>query len=367
MLLTGVLLTYERQILVSAARSQQASPPAGASPRPFEALVIASLKGGMPEPASILMYRDPGQPVEFRSGQQSLLVDRYTGKNLGESAPKLHSFFQSVLALHRWLGMSGERRGTGKAISGACNLAFFFLLVTGIYLWWPKKWTRRHLRPATLYRAHAHGRARDVNWHAVTGFWCAIPLLVVVGTGIVMSYSWANALLYKMTGSELPAARQQRERAPRKSVTDPAEATAKFQGLTVALAAAEKQLPNWQTILLQMPRDARRPFALTVDSGNGGRPDLRSELVIDRSGNVLRATTFTDYNLGRRLRAWVRFAHTGEAGGLVGQTFAGIASAGGVLLVFTGLALAIRRFDFWRRKQRQNTEEKAQIDAVALP
>lgn len=368
MSLTGVLLTFERQMLASAARSQQPPAQSGATPRPFEELIAGALSRGMPEPASILMYRDARQPVEFRSGQKSVLVDRYTGKNLGESAPQLHAFFQSVLALHRWMGMTGERRGTGKAISGACNFVFFFLLVTGIYLWWPRKWTRRHLRPVTLYRSRAHGRSRDVNWHTVTGFWCAIPLLVVVGTGIVMSYSWANALLYKMAGSEVPAGRERREGVTHKPSISPVNAMANLQGLTIALTSAEKQVPNWQSILLQMPRNARRPFSFSVDSGNGGRPDLRSEVVVGRDGSITRAANFASYSLGRRLRAWVRFSHTGEVGGLAGQIIAGLASAGGVLLAFTGLALAIRRFDFWRqRKQRVSSEEKAELNAVTLP
>jgi uncharacterized iron-regulated membrane protein len=183
-----------------------------------------------------------------------------------------------------------------------------------------------------------------------------------------MSYPWANALLYKMTGSEVPAGRERREGATRKSGTASPDATANLDGLPAALTTVEKQVPTWQTILLQMPRSAKRPFALTVDSGNGGRPDLRSEFVIDRSGSVARATNFASYSLGRRLRSWVRFSHTGEAGGLVGQTIAGLASAGGVLLAFTGLALAIRRVHFWRRrKQRAGIQKKAELIAVTLP
>jgi uncharacterized iron-regulated membrane protein len=56
--------------------------------------------------------------------------------------------------------------------------------------------------------------------------------------------------------------------------------------------------------------------------------------------------------MGRRLRAWVRPLHTGEAGGLPGQTIALVASAGGGVLVWTGLALAWRRFRTWRRRAR---------------
>jgi uncharacterized iron-regulated membrane protein len=247
--------------------------------------------------------------------------------------------------------MTGEQRGTGKAITGACNFAFFFLLVTGVYLWWPRKWMRRHLRPVTLYRRSGYGRARDVNWHTVTGFWCAIPLLVVVGTGMVMSYSWANLLLYKMTGSEAPAGRESRDGVRRTSAAAAGDSIANMQGLAAALATAEKQVPNWRMISLQIPSNAHRPFTLSVDSGNGGRPDLRSELIVRHDGSLVRSSNFAGYSLGRRLRSWLRFSHTGEAGGLLGQTVAGLASAGGVLLVFTGLALAIRRFDFWRRRR----------------
>ena len=35
---------------------------------------------------------------------------------------------------------------------------------------------------------------------------------------------------------------------------------------------------------------------------------------------------------GRRLRTWLRFAHTGEVYGLVGQTIAGLVSFGGAVL-----------------------------------
>jgi uncharacterized iron-regulated membrane protein len=43
-------------------------------------------------------------------------------------------------------------------------------------------------------------------------------------------------------------------------------------------------------------------------------------------------------------------SHTGEAGGLAGQTIAFLASAGGSVLVWTGIALAWRRFRSWRRR-----------------
>ena len=59
---------------------------------------------------------------------------------------------------------------------------------------------------------------------------------------------------------------------------------------------------------------------------------------------VVKWEPFAGYNLGRTIRSWVRPVHTGEAGGPIGQFIAALASAGGAVLVYTGLALAWRRF-----------------------
>ncbi len=52
------------------------------------------------------------------------------------------------------------------------------------------------------------------------------------------------------------------------------------------------------------------------------------------------AEKFDAFSPGRKTCTWGRWLHTGEAGGIVGQTIAGIASLAAFLLVWTGLALA---------------------------
>jgi uncharacterized iron-regulated membrane protein len=64
----------------------------------------------------------------------------------------------------------------------------------------------------------------------------------------------------------------------------------------------------------------------------------------------------------------MRFVHTGEYYGLTGQTIAGIASLGGALLVWTGLALAYRRFRAWLARDRRApapAEEKKETPVAA--
>ena len=119
---------------------------------------------------------------------------------------------------------------------------------------------------------------------------------------------------------------------------------ADFSGLEPLIARAAAQMPGWESIAVRPPAASDGPVTLAIDRGNGTRPDKRATLVLDRSGNVVRWQPYTSQNAGQKARGWLRFIHTGEAGGLVGQTIAGLASAGAVVLVYTGLALACRRF-----------------------
>ena len=105
---------------------------------------------------------------------------------------------------HRWLGTEGESRDVGRAITGACNTAFVVMVITGFYLWWPRRWTRQALKAVMVPNLTLRGKPRDWNWHNTAGFWSASVLLCITLTGLVMSYQWANDLLYTLTGNVPP-------------------------------------------------------------------------------------------------------------------------------------------------------------------
>jgi uncharacterized iron-regulated membrane protein len=72
---------------------------------------------------------------------------------------------------------------------------------------------------------------------------------------------------------------------------------------------------------------------------------------VNRDGAVLRFEPYAAQSRGAKVRGWLRFLHTGEAFGVIGQTVAGLASAGAVMLSWTGVSLALRRFATWRRRR----------------
>ena len=368
MSITGVLLTYERQILAKVERGPFRAGPshAGASPLAVEDLLarVAAERGSLPANSVLTRRANPIEPAELAAGREgALYVNPYTGKVLGHAGTGWRRFFQETTAWHRWLGAKGEGRATAKAITGACNLAFLLLIVTGPFIWLPKQWSWQHVAPIVWFRRGVSGKARDFNWHNAIGIWCAMPLFIVVLTATPMSYTWANNLIYKMTGTEAPAPAR-----PPAGGGGGGQRTAgapDLAGLNQLWARAEAQQPGWQSIGMRLPEGPRRPVVFTIDTGDGGQPQKRATLTLDRANaSVVRWETFDSNNTGRRLRSWSRFAHTGEAYGLVGQTVAGIASAGGVVLVWTGIALSLRRLVAWRRR-RARAGERVETEVAA--
>ncbi len=334
MSVTGVSLTYEKQMLEWADRrqAQVVAPSAEARPLPPGTL-LASATAARPGavPTGLTRRADPGAPatVTFEGGR-AVLVDPYRGVVLGEPAPELRGFFRTMTNWHRWLALDGASRSTGRLVTGAANLGFLFLVLSGFYLWLPRLWTRRQFGQILWFRGGLPAKAREFNWHNVIGFWSAIPLALVVAGAVPISFPWASDLVYRLSGEVPPArpllaARPGRVGGPvgtARGVGFPdshadaghaAPPVVDLAGLDPAWATAESQVPEWRSMNVRLARTPTAPFVIALDQGYGGQPQGRTTLTIDpASGTLLKSETFSDLGAGRRARSWLRFAHTGE-------------------------------------------------------
>ena len=352
MCVTGVLLSFEKQITAWAdTRGYRAAPPTPETTHlPAETLIAKARDTRGAAPTAVTIKSDPSAPAEIAFGRETtLFVNPYTGSVLGEGSQKVRNFFRTVTDWHRWLGAKGDNRNVARAITGACNLGFLFLVMSGFYLWWPRNWNRKALRNVTWFRRGLPSKARDFNWHNVIGFWSAGPLFIVVLSAVVISYTWAGNLVYRIVGESPPAPRANQPAAPSGANK---ETASPIDNLNSSWVRAEQQVNYWQSISLQLPTSASAPLTFSIDRGNGGQPQKRAQLVLDRTtGDVVRWEPFSSYTRGRQLRSILRFAHTGEVVGTAGQAIAGLVSTGGSFLVVTGLALAIRRLLGWRARR----------------
>jgi uncharacterized iron-regulated membrane protein len=368
MSVTGVILTYERQMLAWAERATFPAPAAGAQRLTLEELVAAA-KLRRPEftPATITLRNEPDAPVVLGAGRNSSLVaDPYSGEVREPGAQGLRAFFGAVTGWHRWFNATGDSRPAARAITGASNVAFLFLILSGIYLWLPRIWKWAAFKTRLLFNEKATtAKARDFNWHHVFGIWSAIPLAVVVATATVFSYPWASDLVYRIAG-ESPPARGGGGGAPRAQAEAPVIAqngTASDRLSHDALLARAAAHGEWRTLTLNIPAGPDAPTVrIGIDEGDGGQPHLRHTLTLDAStGEVAAWAPFSSQSTGQKARSWIRFLHTGEALGIIGQTIAGLVSFTSILMVWTGLALAYRRLvqPLWRRRKSATTVPEA--------
>jgi len=410
MSLTGALLAFEKQVIAWAEGRNRRVLAAGedGARLPVQSVLERIQRETGRMPVALTWYRDTGLAVEIVMGREEVLYwDPVSDELRPSRAAGVRKAMAALTSWHRWLGMEGEGRSRGKAITGACNVAFLVLIVTGAVLWWPVRRGGSAWRVRLWFRGGMRGRARDWHWHHVLGLWCGPVLLILSATAVVISYEWASRWVTALGANQTAGPSV----LSRPSGGDElVEADARRQWTVDELwARVSGEVPHWTRVMVRFggnrpggPRSGggsspaeRRLEGVVGESGkqSGGRGDLGGSKeeardgvstrrdgfvagggggrdgrgggvmtftvqergawplfavvriqVDSRSGRVESVERHEDQPLGRRLRAWLRYLHTGEALGWPGQLVAMGASLGAVVLVWTGLALSWRRF-----------------------
>ncbi|MDE0358596.1 MAG: PepSY-associated TM helix domain-containing protein [Gammaproteobacteria bacterium] len=343
---TGVVLSLQEVVTALADRRYVVAAPEGVERLPPEGL--AGVAGFT---ATSLSYRsDPRAPVRVYEGRDRYArVNPYTGQVLATGPDGLERFFEGVHNWHRWFNVSGGSVRRARAVTGAVNVAFLFLLLTGPILWIPRPVTRRSLANATLLRPGARGAGRDLNWHQVVGIWSVLPLAVIAATGVITSYPAVGDRVYPMVGNTVSAGAWAVGSASGRVGFDEAaipedSAPVAEPDLRAVLATAEAWAPGWRTVILNLPRPADREVRVEVQGGRAGQPHRTGFLTVDAASGAARSwESFADDSPARRAQQFLRYAHTGEYWGLGGQLVAGVFSLAATLMVWTGLSLAVRR------------------------
>lgn len=341
MAITGVLLTYEAQI--SRWAEHRVAIEATGPRLEADALAQAALAETDGQATALVFENDPTAPVAATFGRgDKVLLDPYTGAALGDGDTAVHKVFGAATSLHRWLSFAGPN-DTGRALTGAANLGFFFLALSGAYLWLPKVWRWAMFKVRIAFRRYPNAQARDFHWHHIFGFWSLIPLIVIIFTGITMSYDRVQGVV--MTLSGVGAEDGGRPSRPGGGQGGGTLQMAQGAALEPILATAIAHDPAWNRVTLDLPlTPGAETVTAKVDTGPGRQETRKETLTIDQAeARVVGVQTFADQPQALRTFMFLRFAHTGEHYGLIGQTIAGLASLASVFMVYTGFALAWRR------------------------
>jgi uncharacterized iron-regulated membrane protein len=157
------------------------------------AAIVAAVQQSHPQ-AHITSYRPPQQAghnarlvIDAADGRELLvLVDPANLSIAGEIDSKAR-LTQISKRIHGGL-MAGT---TGEVIVELVACWTIIMVITGIYLWWPRV---SGVWGTLLPRLRAHRRIFWRDLHAVPGFFLSLWILVIIGTGLPWSAVWGNLL-----------------------------------------------------------------------------------------------------------------------------------------------------------------------------
>lgn len=264
-------------------------------------------------------------------GDAAVLVDPYTARVVRVFGwdDTLHALASSIHGT-LLLGTTGDRLIEMAAGFGVV------LLVTGLFLWWPR-WPGRGLILAP--RSSATGRSWWLRLHASVGVWTAAILLVFLISGLSWTGVWGERLV--KAWSTFPA--EKWEAVPLSEATHgdanghgehqvpwaleatPLPASGSLVGRPAVAApvtvdgvvAFARGLGFDGRFQLNLPQDAAGVWTISHDSQSHDGPDPRGDRTLHldrRTGNVLADVRYADYSIYARAMAVGIAFHQGDMG-----------------------------------------------------
>ncbi|GEP94065.1 PepSY-associated TM helix domain-containing protein [Chitinophaga cymbidii] len=130
--------------------------------------------------------------MDKENGYTSIYLNPYTGEVLKVKALK-HDFFRFILEGHFNLWLP---RPIGQPIVAISTLIFVILLITGLVMWWPKKWNKTNRQKSFAIKWGAGKKRINYDLHNVLGFYSMVFALVLGLTGLVWGFQWFSKSLY---------------------------------------------------------------------------------------------------------------------------------------------------------------------------
>ena len=361
MSVTGVLLTYEHQLVERADMSLLSSDKIGSTRKPLETIITQATERFGVEEVKLIIRNDISAPYQiFIEGRNAIYVDAYTGEYLGQGAETIRSVFNIIKNWHRWFNLQGDKQIIGKKITGISNVLFLVLLLSGIYVWFPraKKWLNIKNHFIFDFKPTS-SKIRDLNWHNVFGFWSLIPLVIIAATAITISYPSINNVLKKIVNDEVIEDQvinnqlyetevgvvDDKLEITQLPVNEETEESLDLLSLDELLLNAQTLAEGWQKMSLVSNLDKTETVSITFFLTNGNQPQLQETWYLNPyKGDVINKSTWADKPSSHRMPKLFKSLHTGAYFGLTGQAIAALVCLSACVLVWTGFTLTWRRY-----------------------
>lgn len=219
---------------------------------------------------------------------------------------------------------------TGKAILAWIALAYLVLLISGLVLWWPKRWP-----PSLKIELHKGVLRGLFDTHRIGGAVLGLVIAVSVATGAYMAWRPLGQIITAMAGDEVV-------KPPK---VKPVATTIVPPTLDEMVAHAQSQFPDDPVGYIQIPAKADQPIRIRMRLASDPHPNGRTAIYLHpQSGEILAVHRWDEIDIGARLNSIIYPLHTGELGGPLLEAVVFLAGLALGMLGVTGIWL------WWRRR-----------------
>lgn len=283
------------------------------------------------------MSYKPGNPKSLTyfgtvAHYESVFINPYTGKVTGTRDYK-HDFFNVIKAIHWSLFLNDTY---GQPIVGYSTLVFVFLLITGMIMWWPKKWSKTNINKSFKIKWGASFKRLNYDLHNVSGFYAMLIALVLALTGMVFAMKWFETTVYVVASRSItpPDIKYMKSALTDHPVERPVD---------IAFKTAKGLFPSMDRITVA---PAAGKDAVIYISGIDDEEAFyhTDELQFDQyTGKLLYRRNYEEQNAGEKLVRMNYDIHVGAIWGLTGKILVLIGGLVSASLPVTGLIIWLNR------------------------
>ncbi|MBB5623630.1 putative iron-regulated membrane protein [Pedobacter cryoconitis] len=262
---------------------------------------------------------------------ESVFINPYTGAVTGLHDYK-YDFFNIVKFIH-WSLLLNDTYG--QNIVGYSTLIFVFMLITGMIMWWPKKWSKTNINKSFKVKWKAGFKRVVYDLHNVSGFYAMLITLVLALTGMVFAFKWFQTTVYVVaSGSTTPPEVKQVKSKPAPAVLYPVD---------IAFNKAKVLLPASDRINVSPAAGAEGVIYIYGIKGKETYYHADALQFDQYSGKLLYRKNYEEQNAGEKLVGMNYDIHVGAILGLPGKIIAFIASLVAASLPVTGFMIWLNR------------------------
>lgn len=265
---------------------------------------------------------------------QSVFLNPYSGEVI-HVEDHLSGFFAFVLKGHMRLWLP---KAIGEQVVGVSILIFIFIIISGLFLWWPKK--RKQLKQRTRFewKDSTRWKRKNFDLHSIIGFYVFFLALIVAFTGSIMSYDWLRSATYTAIGGNKEAEFIIPEN--HSTVTALDTTAVSMDALIVKL---QKELPNAESLELHYPATETASIYVEVSQSEGiyYNSDFRffDQYTLEEIPTPSVYGTYSQADVSDKIIRMNYDIHVGAIGGIPGKVIAFFVSLMIASLPVTGILL----------------------------